>query len=342
MAAAWESGSQGERRLGELLQKMEALGYRHLADRSMPVSPANIDHLLVGPPGVFVIDAKAWSGDVHVRDGDLRQGGRSRRRAIDSARTAASTVAAALEVLPEKVDVRPALCFVGAARLGQAHFIDKVKLVDEDGLGSWIRQFPDKLDARSIEEVRQLLLSVFPAKVEDHGAGVEVHEPPELVVYLVPWKRGGKHRLYVRSNDGADVGYLDLVSGHCSSPSAEWEAILAQLLPHYLKGDTPGLRKEDLTEEAQGVIRRFLDSLRGRRSQARPPERPIIACYRWKRHGKDRLYLSRLAPGGKKVDLGSFDLDSGMLRANGPGVTATLGYCGRRFQELEQQRLDLD
>lgn len=342
LATAWESGSAGERRLGEVLDKLGTVGYHHLGDRALPLSSANIDHLLVGPAGVFVIDAKAWTGEVHVLNGELRQGGRSRQRAIQSARSAALTVAAALEVLPEKVDVRPALCFVGQARLGASKFINKVKLIDEEEIVSWIRHFAEKLDPTRIEETRQLLLSVFPAKSGEDASEFDVQEPSELVVYLVPWKKSGRHRLYVRSNDGADVGYLDLVSGHCSSPSAAWEAILAQLLPHYLKGDTPGMRREDLSAEAQGVIRRFLDSLRGRVAQSRPSERPIIACYRWKRHGKDRLYLSRLAPGGDKVELGSFDLDNGMLRANGPGVSATVGYCGRRFQELEQQRLALD
>jgi Nuclease-related domain len=31
----------------------------------MPDSPANLDHLVVGPSGVFVIDSKQWTGQVH-------------------------------------------------------------------------------------------------------------------------------------------------------------------------------------------------------------------------------------------------------------------------------------
>jgi Nuclease-related domain len=31
----------------------------------MPDSPANVDHLVIGPSGVFVIDSKQWTGSVH-------------------------------------------------------------------------------------------------------------------------------------------------------------------------------------------------------------------------------------------------------------------------------------
>jgi nuclease-like protein len=34
-------------------------------DLAMPDSPANLDHLVVGPSGVFVIDSKQWTGQVH-------------------------------------------------------------------------------------------------------------------------------------------------------------------------------------------------------------------------------------------------------------------------------------
>lgn len=34
-------------------------------DLALPDSPANLDHLVVGPSGVFVIDSKQWTGQVH-------------------------------------------------------------------------------------------------------------------------------------------------------------------------------------------------------------------------------------------------------------------------------------
>ena len=34
-------------------------------DLAVPGSDANVDHLVIGPSGVFVIDSKQWTGQVH-------------------------------------------------------------------------------------------------------------------------------------------------------------------------------------------------------------------------------------------------------------------------------------
>jgi hypothetical protein len=34
-------------------------------DLAVPGSPANVDHLVIGPSGVFVIDSKQWTGHVY-------------------------------------------------------------------------------------------------------------------------------------------------------------------------------------------------------------------------------------------------------------------------------------
>ena len=39
-----------------------------LHDRKMPGTSANIDHIVIGPNGVWVIDAKRYDGDVELRD----------------------------------------------------------------------------------------------------------------------------------------------------------------------------------------------------------------------------------------------------------------------------------
>lgn len=60
LAAAVEKGNHGERVVAELLDVLEGAGWRVLHDRYKPGSTANLDHVVVGPPGVFVIDAKNW------------------------------------------------------------------------------------------------------------------------------------------------------------------------------------------------------------------------------------------------------------------------------------------
>jgi len=71
---------------------------------------ANVDHVVVGPGGVFVIDSKAWTGDITVADGVLRQNGYRRERHVLAATDAAIAVAELVPALDPKA-VKPVLCF---------------------------------------------------------------------------------------------------------------------------------------------------------------------------------------------------------------------------------------
>jgi nuclease-like protein len=62
---AWRRGAAGERRTARLLDRLTRDGYVVFHDLALPGSPANADHLVIGPSGVFVIDSKQWSGSVH-------------------------------------------------------------------------------------------------------------------------------------------------------------------------------------------------------------------------------------------------------------------------------------
>jgi Nuclease-related domain len=64
-ARTWQRGAQGERRTARLLDRLTRDGYVVFHDLAVPGSPANVDHLVIGPSGVFVIDSKQWSGSVH-------------------------------------------------------------------------------------------------------------------------------------------------------------------------------------------------------------------------------------------------------------------------------------
>lgn len=71
---------------------------------------ANIDHVVVGPGGVLVIDSKNWSGTLALNGGVLTQNGRRRERAVAGAADAALAVA---ELVPAFAHVvQPVLCFV--------------------------------------------------------------------------------------------------------------------------------------------------------------------------------------------------------------------------------------
>ena len=65
-AVAWRRGAAGERRTARLLDPLERHGWAILHDLALPGSRANVDHLVVGPGGVFVIDSKHYRGRLQL------------------------------------------------------------------------------------------------------------------------------------------------------------------------------------------------------------------------------------------------------------------------------------
>jgi hypothetical protein len=63
-ARTWQRGAHGERRTARLLDRLTRDGYVVFHDLAVPGSPANVDHLVIGPTGVFIIDSKQWTGSV--------------------------------------------------------------------------------------------------------------------------------------------------------------------------------------------------------------------------------------------------------------------------------------
>jgi hypothetical protein len=65
-AIAWQRGAAGEQRTARLLSPLERQGWVVLHDLAIPGSRANLDHLAIGPGGVFVIDSKHYRGRLQL------------------------------------------------------------------------------------------------------------------------------------------------------------------------------------------------------------------------------------------------------------------------------------
>jgi Nuclease-related domain len=65
-AVAWRRGAAGELRTARLLGQLERHGWVVLHDLALPGSRAKIDHLVIGPGGVFVIDSKHCRGRLQL------------------------------------------------------------------------------------------------------------------------------------------------------------------------------------------------------------------------------------------------------------------------------------
>jgi hypothetical protein len=67
--AKWGRGAAGERRTAKALRPLVREGWTVAHD--VPLSRGNLDHVLVGPPGVFLLETKFRSGRVRLEDGVL-------------------------------------------------------------------------------------------------------------------------------------------------------------------------------------------------------------------------------------------------------------------------------
>jgi hypothetical protein len=63
---AWRRGATGERRTARLLAPLERHRWAVLHDLAVPGTQANIDHLVIGPGGVLVIDSKRYRGRLRL------------------------------------------------------------------------------------------------------------------------------------------------------------------------------------------------------------------------------------------------------------------------------------
>ena len=114
---AWASGAVGERVVGKTLEGLATRCPMYvLHDRRMLGSRANIDHIVVAPSGIWVIDAKRYQDKlVQTKFRGMRStlvvGGSAKRQLTAGVTHQAGVVR---DLLDGAFTVRPVLCFVDA------------------------------------------------------------------------------------------------------------------------------------------------------------------------------------------------------------------------------------
>ena len=121
---AWDEGAIGEERLGARLDTLtDTAGVAVLHDRRIPGTRANIDHIAIAPSGVWIIDAKRYTGRpaLHVEGGILRPrverlmvGRRDCTKLVDGVLKQVDLVRGALEERGVQAPVTGVLAFVDA------------------------------------------------------------------------------------------------------------------------------------------------------------------------------------------------------------------------------------
>jgi hypothetical protein len=164
-----ERGADGEQRTAEVLARL-GRDWVVFHDLRWPGRyRANIDHVVIGPTGVYVIDSKNWSGDVRVTD-TLRQNGHRRDNAISGATDAALAVAGLLGPFADLV--KPVVGLVGQTRLVAR--VDEVLVCSLDTLPATLtRGHARLLPAQILDAAMRLDAQTRPAMVPDPLEGEE-------------------------------------------------------------------------------------------------------------------------------------------------------------------------
>lgn len=113
-AQRWEQGAQGEQVTANLLDVLVERGWAVFHDLAVPGSKSNIDHVVVGPTGVTLIDTKAYTGRMTIRDGVLWHGKYPLRREMDAITFETGAVQQVVASVDPSLVVRALVCIHGA------------------------------------------------------------------------------------------------------------------------------------------------------------------------------------------------------------------------------------
>lgn len=132
-------------RLGQLI----AHGWFLLNDVQWPGRPtARLDHVLVGPGGVVVVDSKNWSGEVRVAAGVLWEGRFARTQSVEGALAQCAAVTSVLGPAHRRF-ARPLICLAGQPEVFGITNSD-VAVAGADRVVAAVLALPAVLDRESV------------------------------------------------------------------------------------------------------------------------------------------------------------------------------------------------
>ena len=136
--------TSAQRRTKRELAKLERSGYRALHIRAIPDSDEVIDHLLIGPTGVYAIDSEQWDKRLPVRTRNARQlwhGPFSQKDRLEHAQWEAMQASQLLSnALGETITVRAAMAVFGPAIPWGVATIRDVDVFSGDRLRKYLRK----------------------------------------------------------------------------------------------------------------------------------------------------------------------------------------------------------
>ncbi|WP_242454687.1 nuclease-related domain-containing protein [Bailinhaonella thermotolerans] len=165
---AWRRASAAERRTEAQLRKLERVGYRALHARAIPGSDAQIDHLVIGPTGVYAVDSEKWDRRLPVRAMSHRKlfhGPHSQKPRLDEARWEADRAAELIgQAIGREVQVVPSLAIYGPTIPWKILNIRDVDVFEGGRVRKWITKREKTLTATEIERIARAAENVLPPR----------------------------------------------------------------------------------------------------------------------------------------------------------------------------------
>lgn len=341
-ADSFAAGAAGEEAVAAAIAPLSAEGWNLLHDRVMPTG-GNIDHVVVGPGSVIVLDAKAWNGKLEVRGDRLTNGGWSQARALeklgaqrDAVRTAVGDLAGADDPVDMALVITTQPDF-GPERVGEALVLGIGHLLDG------IRSSRTSYSPHDVEAITARLMAELPVMGDaapkagglQQVDGVEVGELFERAnrfLFINQWKR--RRWVYIRDEDGEQFGYRDLNDGSIHLDHGGDVLVEAVLAASTAKGvDRKTLKVPKLPIKVPGG--RLL-SLFGKINTT------VIVGSLWLSGERRRLYGTLANPTEGTFDLGHVDLATGRLHPASSGPLSRDRGPADRYLALLRDRHPFD
>lgn len=197
-AKQWDKGAEGERRTAAVLSGLATRGYVVLDDLAIPGSRANIDHVVVGPRGVTVVETKAYTGQLRINDGTIWHGRFPLRKELAAAAFEAEKVRDVVTATGWTVTVRSVVCIHGAdVPVDKAGTLADVELCGPLDLVERIEAGPALLAPEHVAYLARLIEEALPPH--------RIPAPPPTSAVTAPGAQGaGPTRRAVAAVAGLD------------------------------------------------------------------------------------------------------------------------------------------
>ena len=343
--SSFRQGAGGELATARAVAELTISGWHVLHDRRLPHG-GNIDHLLVGPAGVFVLDAKAWSQRAEIdANGRLRAGRYGKQADVDRLTAATATVEAAVRAAGSQAPVTGVLVMTGEVAFDAPVRLSGGALVlGLEQLVAALRAAPAPAGQAAVDTLAALVAAAFPPAEtgrepsSDDTVPADAPQPANklflkanIFLFVEPWSRSGMRRLYLNDEHGNTLAFKDLATGDITVQDEAQAKAAQAVLAHAHPGGL-ALALDELPRIPVDLpVGRLLGALGGL-------WRSFLVAQHWRGGGKDRLYVTHALPGQGIFDLGHIDLRAGSLHPSSSRPLAKDLRPPQRYLELTLER----